>query len=314
MPDRGAPTGDVAAEYRLIRTDVGSISGLHRLITVRGPDAVSFLQGLVSQDLLSMSFGQVKRSFLLQPSGKLAALLWVGVGIEEVVLFCDAEVAADTVGALARYRIRVKAEIDLDERPVIELWGPSALEAAATEPGHWHRNEQAVTFAADLPGMPRAFLVGVDVDAARLGTRATTAIRVEAGEPVMGVDVDHSTIPQECGFIPESVSFTKGCYLGQELVARIDTRGHVNRRLMGVMIRENTVPPAGAEILVETKLVGKFTSPAESLALRAPIGLSLLRREVGDGDGVIVQWRFGGELRTVKATVHVLPMDDFTNP
>lgn len=130
----------------------------------------------------------------------------------------------------------------------------------------------------------------------------------------MGVDVDHSTIPQECGFIPESVSFTKGCYLGQELVARIDTRGHVNRRLMGVMIRENTVPPAGAEILVETKLVGKFTSPAESLALRAPIGLSLLRREVGDGDGVIVQWRFGGELRTVKATVHVLPMDDFTNP
>ena len=314
MADRGAPTGDVAAEYRQIRTDVGSISGLHRLITVRGPDAVSFLQGLVSQDLLSMSVGQVERSFFLQPSGKLAALLWVGVGTEEVVLFCDADVAADTAGALARYRIRVKAEIDLDERPVIELWGPSAFEVAATEPGHWHRNDQAVALASALPGMPRAFLVGVDVDVPRLGTRATTAIRVEAGEPVMEVDVDHSTIPQECWFIPESVSFTKGCYLGQELVARIDTRGHVNRRLMGVMIQENTVPPAGAEILLETKLVGRFSSPAESLALRAPIGLSLIRRELGDGDPVMVQWWFDGELKTVKATVRDLPLDDFTNP
>ncbi|MBK5266263.1 MAG: folate-binding protein YgfZ [Acidimicrobiia bacterium] len=314
MADRGAPTGDVAAEYRQIRTDVGSIFGLHRLITVRGPDAVSFLQGLVSQDLFSMSAGQVERSFFLQPSGKLAALLWVGVGTEEVVLFCDADVAADTAGALARYRIRVKAEIDLDERAVIELWGRSALEAAATEAGHWHRNERAVALAAAMPGMPRAFLVGIDVDALPVGTRAITAIRVEAGEPVMGVDVDHSTIPQECGFIPESVSFTKGCYLGQELVARIDTRGHVNRRLMGVMIQENTVPPAGAELLVETKLVGTFTSPAESGALRAPIGLSLVRRELGDGDPVIVQWRFEGELKTVRATVHDLPLDDFTNP
>jgi len=314
VADQGVPSGDVTAEYRRIRTDVGSISGIHRLITVRGPDAVSFVQGLVSQDLVSMSSGQVKRSFFLQPSGKLAALLWVGVGTEEVVLFCGADVAADTAGALGRYRIRVKAEIDLDERPVIELWGRSAFEAAATEPGRWHRNEEAVVLAAAMPGMPRAFLVGIDTDVPRVGTRATTAIRVEAGEPVMGLDVDNATIPQECGFMPESVSFTKGCYLGQELVARIDTRGHVNRRLMGVMIRENTVPPAGAEILLDAKVVGRLTSPAESLTLRAPVGLSLIRRELGDGDPVIVQWQFEGELTTVKATVHELPLDDFTNP
>lgn len=314
MADERAPSGDVTAEYRQIRTDVGSIFGLHRLISVRGPDAVSFLQGLVSQDLLSMSSGEVKRSYFLQPSGKLAALLWVGVAREEVVLFCDADFAADTAGALGRYRIRVKAEIILDERPVIELWGPSAFESAGIELGRWYRNEEAFVFAAAMPGMPRVFIVGADVDAPRVGTVATTAVRVEAGEPVMGMDVDHTTIPQECGFISESVSFTKGCYLGQELVARIDTRGHVNRRLMGVMIQENTVPPAGAEILLDTKVVGRFTSPAESLALRAPVGLSLIRRELSDGDSVLVQWQFDGESNTVKATVHDLPLDDFTNP
>lgn len=314
MGDADVPTGDITAEYRRIRTSVGSTSGQHRLIRVYGPDAVSFLQGLVSQDLVSMASGTVKRSFFLQPNGKLAACLWVGVGEDEVLLFCDATVAVETEAQLRRYRIRVKAEIELDPQVVGELWGPDAYAAAGVEPGGWHRVQGTIVFAAELGSLPRVFVVGQHQMAPPVGRRATTAVRVEAGEPVMGADVDGSTIPQECGFIDQSVSFTKGCYLGQELVARIDTRGHVNRRLMGIQIHTNTVPPDGAEIVSAGKVVGKFTSPSESLTLRAPIGLSLLRRELVDGDEVEVGWTFDGEPHAVVASVHDLPMDDFTNP
>lgn len=314
MVDADVPTGDVTAEYRLIRSGVGSASGQHRLIRVHGPDAVSFLQGLVSQDLVSMPSGTVKRSFFLQPNGKLAALLWVGVADAEVVLFCDATVAAETETLLRRYRIRVKADIDLDPRAVGELWGPDSYATAGVDAGLWRREGDTFVLAAGLGSLPRAFVVGQGQMAPPVGRRATTAVRVEAGEPVMGVDVDGSTIPQECGFIDHSVSFTKGCYLGQELVARIDTRGRVNRRLAGIRIHTNAVPPQGAEIEFGGKIVGTFTSPSESLALRAPIGLSLIRREVSDGDEVEVGWTFDGEERTVTGSVHDLPMDDFTNP
>jgi len=311
--DAEVPTGDITAEYRLIRSGVGSASGHHRLIRVYGSDAVSFLQGLLSQDLESMASGTVQRSFFLQPNGKLAALLWVGVGADEVVLFCDSNVAIETEALLRRYRIRVNADIELDERGVDELWGPAAFTTARVDSGQWRREGDSIVLAAAVGRLPRVFVVGKGRMAPPVGRRATTAVRVEAGEPVMGIDVDTSTIPQECGFIDESVSFTKGCYLGQELVARIDTRGHVNRWLAGIRILTNTVPPQGAEIASGGKIVGTFTSPSESLTLRSPIGLSLIRREVAPGDQVDVRWTFDGEPRTVVGSVHKLPMDDFTD-
>jgi folate-binding protein YgfZ len=117
----------------------------------------------------------------------------------------------------------------------------------------------------------------------------------------MGVDIDENTIPQETGLVPQAVDLTKGCFLGQELVARIDSRGgHTPRRLMGVMITTNVIPPAGAEIVADDKQVGSLTSPSESLVLRAPVGLSLLRREVEAGDPVTVRWG-GGEAQAVVA-------------
>lgn len=314
MSDTSAPTGDVTGEYLQIRSEVGSIAGLHRMLRVSGPDAVTFLQGLVSQDLLTMEPGTVKRSFFLQPNGKLASLLWAGVGSDEVLLFCDADVALETERLLARYRIRVKADIELDERPVHELWGPGSFAASGIEPDSWQRRGDNLIVAAGLGVIGRVFVVGEPPAAPAVGTLAITSVRVEAGEPVMGIDVDTSTIPQECGFIDESVSFTKGCYLGQELVARIDTRGHVNRHLMGVLIHNNTVPPDDAELVVGDRIVGRLTSPTESLTLRACIGLSLVRREVGHGDSVEVRWTFDGATTTVPASVRDLPLDDFTKP
>ncbi|MFQ5948828.1 MAG: YgfZ/GcvT domain-containing protein, partial [Acidimicrobiia bacterium] len=139
------------------------------------------------------------------------------------------------------------------------------------------------------------------------GSLAITAVRVEAGEPKMGVDVDERTIPQEAGLTDAAVAFDKGCFLGQELVARIDSRGRVNRHLRGIVIGESVLPPASAELVVEDKVVGTISSVAESLELRAPVALGLVRREVEPGDEVEVRWGGG----SARAQVRRLPLDEF---
>ena len=100
------------------------------------------------------------------------------------------------------------------------------------------------------------------------------------------------------------MSFTKGCYLGQELVSRIETRGHVNRHLRGVVITRNVLPPEGAQVWSVERAVGTLTSVSESPGIGAPIGLAMLRREVTPGDEVVVRWE-GGE---TPAIVRALPM------
>ncbi len=139
------------------------------------------------------------------------------------------------------------------------------------------------------------------------GRLAADAVRIEAGEPLMGVDVDEGTIPQESGLVPEAVAFDKGCYLGQELVARIDSRGHVNRHLRGVKLGSNVLPPSGAELWSGDRPVGAVSTVAESLELRAPVALALVRREVEPGETVEVRWEGG----TAPAQVLELPLDDF---
>jgi folate-binding protein YgfZ len=114
----------------------------------------------------------------------------------------------------------------------------------------------------------------------------------------MGRDVDERTIPHEAGVVEGAVSFTKGCYLGQELVARIDSRGRVNRHLRGLVITANVLPPAGAEVSGASGVVGTITSVGESLDLRAPVALALIRREVAPGDEVTIAWE-GGSIRAV---------------
>ena len=125
----------------------------------------------------------------------------------------------------------------------------------------------------------------------------------------MGIDVDRDTIPQETGLVPEAVSFTKGCFLGQELVARIDSRGRVNRHLRGVTIGENVLPPEGATLWQGGAGVGKLSSVGESLALRAPVALAMVRREVEPGEEVEIRWEGGG----TRGTVRPLPLDDFSS-
>jgi folate-binding protein YgfZ len=311
---RPASHGDVTGEYLAARGGAGLAVGSHDLVWVTGGDAVSFLDGQLSQDVAAMAAGDVARSLLLEPRGKLRALLWVLRGDDRVGLVADAGVGGVVSEQLRRFRFRVDAEIAPDDRRIAVLWGSASkdvLAAAdlAAEEG-WTEADGVVVAAIGV-GVPRFLVAGaVDLEAAGarpIGALAETAVRIEAGEPVMGVDVDESTIPQETGLVPEAVSFTKGCYLGQELVARIDSRGRVNRHLRGVVVRDTVLPPSGAEIFVEADAVGRITSVGESLELRAPVALATVRREVEPGTEVEIRWPGG----SATAEVRELPLDSF---
>lgn len=306
MPDRPLHHGDPTTEYLALRDGAGLVDPGWSAVRVHGPDAVSFLDGLLSQSLVP---GRSTRTFLLGPRGKLRALAWAIVSDEQVVLVTD-EARRDVLrDDLARYRIRVKAEVVDDDRPVRLLVGPDAdaVLGSAVPAGGFVAGDGWLAADASVAGRTRRLVVGEGPDlsaATPVGDLAATALRIEVGEPVMDVDVDEGTIPQETGLVPEAVDFEKGCYLGQELVARIDSRGRVNRRLVGLRVGTNVLPPVGAAVVLDDGEVGVVTSVAESLDLRAPVGLAVVRREAEDGAAVVLRWE-GGE---VDAVVTALPM------
>ncbi|MDP8959977.1 MAG: hypothetical protein M3N51_12520 [Actinomycetota bacterium] len=312
--------GDVTGEYLALRRESGLVEGQHGMVWVRGPEARSFLEGLLTQHLEQVPPGAVARSLLLAPQGKLRATLWVLRGDQDVGLITELERREVLVGDLERFRIRVKAVVEPEPAPVLELWGPGsnqALEAARLPiPEGWVAGDEVTVARAPLANLTRYFLTGIEpgalmaAGARPVGSLAATAVRVEAGEPRMGVDIDEATIPQESGLVPETVSFDKGCFLGYELVARIDSRGRVNRHLRGVEIRENVRPPEGAELVAGGRVVGRLSSLAESLTLRAPVGLALVRREIEPGEEVELRWEGG----SAPAVLRALPMDDFSDP
>lgn len=303
--------GDVLAEQRALREGAALVAPLHELLWVVGPGAVEFLQGIVSQDVAGMPPGSVRRSLLLGPQGKLRALLWLARGEDRVGVITDAGWGEAVAETLEYYRIRVKAEIRAEERPALEVWGAEAARVADADPERWVERDGEVVLPLHLPGVPRFLLVAADPQRLRergaspAGTLAVTAVRVEEGEPLMGRDVDESTIPHETGLVEEAASFSKGCYLGYELVERIESRGRTTpRRLLGVAVTRNLLPPEGAEVWTAERQVGALTSVAESLRVGAPVGLALLHRSVSPGDEVSIRWPGGEAPGVVKA----LPM------
>ena len=314
--------GDVTGEYAALRSAAGVVTDWHDLVWVRGPDTVQFLDGLVSQNVESLDPGHVASSLLLAPQGKLRAPHTLLRGDGEVGLVADAGIGQVAAEDLRRFKIRVDVEIAVEEGPVVDVWGPSAasLVAAATDrtvpdAGHWVRHGVVTVASVAFSRVPLPRLVVAGCEAAdlvaagaiRSGRLAADAVRIEAGEPIMGVDVDERTIPQEGLLVDGAVDFTKGCYLGQELVARIDSRGHVNRMLRGVVIGENILPPLDAAVVAGGREVGRLTSVAESLERRAPVALALVRREVAPGAEVSVEWDGGAAVARVEA----LPLDRF---
>jgi folate-binding protein YgfZ len=259
-------------------------------VTITGPDTFSFLQALVSADLDPLADGDAVHSLLLAPQGKLDVdFRLLRVGAEEAWLDCAPGFGAQLAASLTRFRIRVKADIE-DRSGEFGMLSHIVLEAGGVDDGEVvpdgvHR--VPTVWGHDLIG-PRAALpaVGPLVD-----PRAFEAWRIEQGIPVQPYDLDDTTIPQEAFLDEDAVSFTKGCFIGQELVCRIDTRGHVNRYLRRFSNVEGDWPPVGAEVVVGDKVVGALTSVAPA---ELPTGaLGYVRREVEPPATVELRWDGG---------------------
>ena len=121
-----------------------------------------------------------------------------------------------------------------------------------------------------------------------IGAGVWDTLRVEAGRPAYGGDMDDSTILSETGLVDRAVDHTKGCYTGQEVVVRIRDRGHVNRSLRGLLLSEGPAPKLGVELFRGDRVVGEITSAVESPGRAGPIGLGYARREISHGEQVTV--------------------------
>lgn len=275
------------SEESTIRRYAGFAAGRTGLVWVRGPDAAMFLDGLLSQNIAILSTGSGARSLLLAPNGKLRAVLWVVRQRDRIGLLGDAGRTDAIAGDIARFKIRVEVEIAIETEAVYDIWGPAA--ARITKQAAASGAELAVAYPMQRSPFPRFIVVGDKPDVAEMPPAVMEAIRIVEGEAVSGLDLDDATIPQEALDVSEAVDFDKGCYLGQELVARIDSRGRVNRRLAGLVFADTAVPAPGESLAYGGKEVGTITSAAWSDLLDGPVALSMVRRDVEDGSTVTTE-------------------------
>lgn len=289
------------------------------VVQVSGSDAATYLQGQLSQDIAALATGESAFSLLLAPQGKVEAYLRVTRTAEDSFLLdVDAGWAEAVVARLERFKLRVQCTIE-----VLDDW--LALVVRTGEPAErseevraWARGHGLWPVVAELPGPggldvlgPRATLRSAMADGADhsgLGPSVTRldpwdyeAMRIEGGVPRMGTELTTSTIPAEAGIVERSASFTKGCYTGQELVARLDARGNKVPRVLRLVIIEadashGSLPDVGSAVLVDDHEVGRLTSVAWSSGRAAGVALAYVRREVEmPADATVVRADLVGE-------------------
>ena len=282
---------DYWADYAVLREEAGAVLLERDVLKATGPDAQSYLDGQLSQDIAALS--EPAWSFILQPTGKVDSYCRVfRSGENEFYLEVPAGHGEAALTRLERFKLRVDCELEMLHWQMWAFRGPKSSEVdasailsqATSQPvlvaqTNWNGTEGFDLLGADLPAPP----------ARECSPTALEALRIEAGVPQMGQDITEGAIPAEAGnrILEDAVSFTKGCYVGQELVARVESRGgNVPRRLLGVMLGEAeggpAHPKAGEPLFQETdtaRQVGTLTSVALSPRLGL-IALALIHRSV----------------------------------
>jgi folate-binding protein YgfZ len=296
---------ELDSQYRVLREGAGLLDRSARgKLDVIGPDAAEYLQGQLTNDIEALAPGAGCYAALLSPKGRILADMRVLARTgDELWLDTEPGVPAELKPKLEMYTIgrRVELADRTEERALLSLIGPGAREVAGIDaPEREHAFVEATV--ANVPVVVAATDVGVDLffDSSRaeavsaaltargavpVGEDAAEIVRVESGRPRHGTDMTDENLPGEIGIEERAVSFTKGCYVGQEPVARMHYRGHPNRQLRGVRLAEPVT--AGERLFDQDKEVGVLTSACVSPAL-GPIGLAILRREIAPGQEVRV--------------------------
>jgi folate-binding protein YgfZ len=285
-----------SAEYELVRESVGladrSARGKLRLL---GAEATEFLQGQVTNDVEALEPGAGCYAALLNHKGKVRADMRLLRGPDWLWADTEPEMQAVVESTVRTYGIGrdVRAEDVTDTHAILSLLGPearSALEVEVPQEEHsFVRGEHGLYVATDL-GVD-VICAAADAEAVRLALgvepvsgEAAECLRVESGRPRLGIDFGGDTIPEEAGLNERAVSFTKGCYVGQETVARLHYKGKPNRHLRGLRLSEPL--PTGTELYLGDRPVGTVGSVTVS-PVHGPIALAVVRREAAPGDELV---------------------------
>jgi tRNA-modifying protein YgfZ len=291
-----AVTERITASYDALIGDVGLVDRSERgKLALSGPEAKSFLTGQVTNDIEALVPGSGCYAALLTNKGKMLADLRVIDADDELWLDTERVALQPLFDVIRRAMVGWQAELHKRtlQQALLSLIGPRAAEAVGGAIGPEHANRRGELGGAEV--LLVATDLGIDVvcateDVERVRTALRVpevpeadaeVVRVESGRPRYGVDVDDTTIPQEAGLNERAVSFSKGCYVGQETVARLHYKGKPNRHLRG--LRLSAPVPSGTSLLAGEREVGRLGSSVVS-PRHGPIGLALVRREAAPGD------------------------------
>jgi hypothetical protein len=265
--------GSFNTEQRTLASGDGFVDLSHRdVVRVSGPDRLGWLHSLTTQHLTDLPARQWTGVLVLSPNGHVEHAFYGVDDGEAFTAHTEPGQGAALVEFLDRMRFMMRVEVALVTEELAVTWRPRPATADAVE----------TSFYAGYELVPREKLTAyAEAAGPACGLWAFEALRIERGEPRLGIDTDHRTIPNEVGWIGSAVHLDKGCYRGQETVARVHTLGRPPRRLVLLHLdgSENRLPPHGAELKHGEKVVGFVGSSARHHEL-GPIALGLVKRNV----------------------------------
>ncbi|MFL5902172.1 MAG: YgfZ/GcvT domain-containing protein [Solirubrobacterales bacterium] len=292
-------TVELDAQYRQLREECGVLDRSERgKLILRGAEAAEYLQGQLTNDVVGLAVGEGCYAVLLDRKGHMQADMRVlRIAEEEIWVDVEASALEATWRHLEMYKIGrdVSIEDASASRGLLSLLGPRSAEIAGSPPLPEHACEPLAAGGIECIAVGTA--LGIDLivpsgDAGRLrasldqagavevGAEAVEILRIEAGTPRFGAEMDSSTMPAEAGIVAAAVDFEKGCYIGQETVARLHYRGKPNRHLRGLRLSAPVAP--GVVLNHGDKEVGRVGGSCVS-PVHGPIALAILRREAEPG-------------------------------
>lgn len=316
MIDGTRNLGDPAAEYAAAREAAAVVLRPdRRFLRVHGRDPVRMVQGLVSNDVAAASAERAVYATVLTPKGRMVADVRILRRGEELLLETDAGAVEDLAAHLRKFVPPLFARFEdagglwsaltvlgpVSQAVVEQVAGagvPAADQPDAVRTVKHGDNDVVVvtTSHAGVPGFdvlsapaaqPGLLSALEAAGARRIGAATLDVLRIEAGTPVWGAELDADRIPLEAGLRQRAISETKGCYTGQEVIIRILHRGHVNWHLRGLLLGDVPTPARGTELVNDAgKVVARVTSAAWSPQQRQAIALAYVRREVEPGGTV----------------------------
>ncbi len=222
------------------------------LVHVVGPEAADYLERMLSNEIRSLGVGESCAALLLTPKARVVAPLRVlRRGPDDFLLLTEPPLAERVRAELVRSRFAARAEIVAEERPTLLLLAPEPPEGAEAV-----RNDDY--------GVPAWELLDAEppTEAVEIGDEELEVLRIRAATPAFGREIDDRVLPAEAGLVERAVSLTKGCYPGQEPIARLHYRGHANRGLRRLRLAAADLPAPDADVEFEGKTVGRVTSAA----------------------------------------------------